>query len=116
MKMLLRWSLLSVASMIGCPWLAVRYAGSAGMAICFLLFYAVNPLFSAVCGAAAGKNIEKLWILPILTPVLFLTGTWLFFEMGEPAFLLYGGIYLAIGIIAMLIRWVLGRRMNKKTI
>ena len=32
-----------------------------------------------------------------------LAGVWLFFEMGEPAFLLYAGGYLIIGVITMLI-------------
>ena len=35
--------------------------------------------------------------------IIFLAGTWTFFEMGEPAFLLYGGCYLLISIIAMLV-------------
>lgn len=36
--------------MIGCPWLAVTFAGTTGMAVCFVLFYAINPLFSVACG------------------------------------------------------------------
>ena len=51
----------------------------------------------------AGKNVKTLWWLPIVTIIIFLEGTWTFFEMGEPAFLLYGGCYLLISIIAMLV-------------
>ena len=96
--------------MIGFPWLAVTFAGSAGMAICFILFFAVNPLYAALSGAFAGKNIKQLWVLPIITAGLFLAGAWLFFEMGEPAFLLYCGCYLIIGIVAMLIRSFVNKR------
>ncbi|MBE6991458.1 MAG: hypothetical protein E7430_02625 [Ruminococcaceae bacterium] len=103
MKKLITWTLLAMLLMIGFPWIAVEFAGSAGMAICFILFYAVNPLFSVVCGVSAGKNIRQLYALPVITVVLFLTGVWLFFEIAESAFLLYGGCYLIIGIIAMLI-------------
>lgn len=103
MRKLITWTMLAMLLMIGCPWLAVEFAGSAGMAICFILFFAVNPLFSVVCGAFAGKNIKQLWVLPIITAGLFLAGSWLFFEMGEIAFLVYCGCYLIIGIIAMLI-------------
>jgi len=110
MKKLLGWIILTMLLMLGCPWLTVKYAGSAGMAVCLLLFFAVNPLFSAVCGAFAGKNIRQLWALPILTAGLFLAGTWMFFEPGETAFLLYGGCYLLIGIIAMLISVFLNHR------
>lgn len=95
--------MLSMLLMIGCPWFAVEFAGDGGMAVCFLLFYAVNPIFSAVCGAYAGKNIKRLWTLPIVVAGLFLVGAWLLFEMGEKAFLLYSGCYLIIGVAAMLI-------------
>ena len=95
--------------MIGLPWLTVTFAGSAGMAICFLLFFALNPAYAAVCGAYAGKNIKRLWALPILTAILFLAGVWMFFEMGETAFLLYFCCYLIIGIIAMLISAIINK-------
>lgn len=103
MKKLITWTIFTILLMIGCPWLAVTFAGDAGMAVCFLLFFGINPIFAAVCGVFAGKNIKELWILPIIVAALFLAGVWLFFEMGEPAFLLYGGGYLIIGIVAMLI-------------
>jgi len=103
MKKLIIWTLSAIILMIGCPWMAVTFAGDAGMAVCFLLFFAVNPLFSAVCGVSAGREIKKLWALPLITAVLFLVGTWLFFEMGEPAFLIYCGCYFVIGVAAMLI-------------
>lgn len=110
MKKLIAWTISALILMIGFPWLAVTFAGSAGMAICFLLFYAINPLFSVVCGLFAGKNIRQLWALPIITAGLFLIGTWLFFELGEPAFLLYSGCYLIIGMIAMLISSLMNKR------
>lgn len=110
LKNIIFWTLAAAILMIGCPWLAVTFAGSAGMAVCFLLFYGINPMFCAVCGAYAGKNIRQLWMLPILAAVLFLCGAWLFFDMGEPAFLMYSGFYLLIGTIAMLIRFFLGKR------
>ena len=110
MKTFMTWTILAMLLMIGCPWLAVEFAGSAGMAVCIILFFAVNPLFSVVCGAFAGKNIRQLWALPIITAGSFLAGVWLFFEMGEPAFLLYGGCYLMIGMIAMLISAFMNKR------
>ena len=110
MKPFMTWTILAMLLMIGCPWLAVEFAGSAGMAVCFILFFAVNPLFSVVCGAFAGKNIRQLWALPMITAGSFLAGVWLFFEMGEPAFLLYCGCYLMIGMIAMLISAFMNQR------
>ena len=103
MTKLIAWTILAMLLMIGCPWLAVEFAGSAGMAVCFILFFVINPIFSAVCGAFAGKSIKQLWTLPIITAGLFLLGVWIFFEMGETVFLLYCSCYLCIGIVAMLI-------------
>lgn len=112
MKKFVIWTLSAILLMIGCPWLAVEFAGCEGMAICFLLFYAVNPIFSAVCGVFAGKSIKQLWALPIIVSGLFLAGVWLFFEMGESAFLLYCGCYLVIGIAAMLISAAVNKRIQ----
>ena len=110
MRKVINWIIFVLILMIGCPWLAVTFAGTAGMAVCFLLFYAINPLFSIACGVFAGKNIKKLWGFPIFNAGMFLVGTWMFFEMGEPAFLLYCGVYLIIGICSMLVTaW-----LNKK--
>ena len=110
MKKIIIWTVMTFVLMIGFPWLAVTFAGSVGMAICFILFYAINPLFSVICGAFAGRNIKKYWILPIIVAVLFLAGTWMFFDMGEPAFVIYCGCYLVIGIVAMLISSWLSKR------
>ena len=111
MKRFIIWTAFAVFLMIGCPWLTVEFAGSAGMAVCFVLFFAINPLFSAICGVFVGKRIKQLWPLPLITAGLFLAGVWMFFEMGETAFFLYCGCYLVIGIVTMLISAFLG---NKK--
>jgi len=98
------------ALMIGCPWLVVTYAGSAGMVVCLFLFFGANPLFCGLCGFCAGKDIRRLWYIPLVTALLFLAGAWLFFEMGEPAFVLYGLVYLVIGTLAMLMSGFLKSR------
>lgn len=109
-KKIIIWTVSALILMIGLPWIAVTFAGSAGMAICFLLFFVINPLYAAVCGAFAGRNIKQLWALPVITSVLFLAGSWLFFEMGENVFWLYCGCYLIIGVIAMLISFFINKR------
>ena len=103
MKKLAIWMLEAILLMLGCPWLTSSFVDVSGMAICILLFFIVNPLYAAVCGAAAGRQIKKLWPLPILTAGLYLAGAWLFLEMGELDFLLYAGSYLVIGLAAMLL-------------
>lgn len=113
MKRILRWTLGALALMVGCPWLAVTFAGSAGMAVCFILFYALNPIFSLLCGLAAGKALKKLWFLPLVTAGLFLLGAWIFFSPLDSAFLLYAAIYLGIGLAAMTLRGLLRRLLKR---
>lgn len=69
----------------------------------FCAVFALNPIYAICVGAAAGRDGRKLWALPVITALLFLIGTWLFFDWREKAFVLYALIYLFLGIAAMLI-------------
>lgn len=113
MKKILRWILWALVLMVGCPWLAVTFAGSAGMAVCFILFYALNPAFALLCGLAAGKALKKLWCLTLITAGLFLLGAWIFFSPLDSVFLLYAAIYLGISLIAMTLRGLFRRLVRR---
>lgn len=112
MKKYILWTVLAALVMVGCPWLLVKFAGSSGMISVFILFFAVNPLFSLFCGVFAGQDIRRLWALPLLPAVFFLIGTQLLFEPDEPAFLLYAAIYLALAAVAMAVRALLSKRLR----
>ncbi len=113
-KNIILWLAASMAVMLAFPWLAVTFVkGDAGMAVCFLLFFAVNPLYSMIIGAFAGKDVKHLWSLPVISAVLFLIGTWIFFDMGETAFILYAVVYLVIGIMAMLISMFIRKKTQE---
>ncbi len=113
-KNIILWLAASAVVMLAFPWLAVTFVkGDAGMAVCFLLFFAVNPLYSVIIGAYAGKDVKHLWSLPVISAVLFLIGTWIFFDMGETAFILYAAVYLVIGIMAMLISMFIRKKTQK---
>jgi len=105
-----KWTVAAMVVMVGLPWLTVRFAGSAGMALCFILFFAVDPIFCAAAGVFAGKRISRRWFLPLVSALLFLAGVWLCFEMGEPDFWRYGGVYLVVGTLAMVITALLQKR------
>ena len=113
-KSIILWLAASAVVMLAFPWLAVTFVkGDAGMAVCFLLFFAVNPLYSVLIGAFVGKDIRRLWSLPVISAALFLIGTWVFFDMGETAFILYAAVYLALGIAAMLISMLIRKKTQK---
>ncbi len=106
----------AAAVMLLPPWAAVTFVkGDASMAVCFLLFYAVNPAYMIFAGISAGKNSRQLWSLPVIAAGLFLLGTWAFFSLGEPAFVMYAGVYLALGIgamlLSMLVHWKRSARL-----
>ena len=96
------------AVMLGLPWLSVRLIqGMEALAICIMLFYGVNPLCAIFTGVTAGKHLRKLWWIPAVNALAFLAGTWICFEPGETAFLMYAAVYLVLGIFAMLVSaWV----------
>lgn len=92
------------------PWFAVTLVrGDGGMAVCFLLFFAVNPVTAILLGVFSGRNIRGAWFQPLLFAALFLLGTWVFFTMAEMAFVRYAVIYLLLGYAAMLLTVLCGR-------
>ncbi len=112
-SLLFRWAI-ELLVMIGLPWLAVTFApADAGMAICFLLFFLVNPIFAIADGYYVGKEPQKAWSEPLGNALLFLLGAWLFFDRGEPAFYLYALVYLGLGYFAMGISTLIARKGQK---
>ncbi len=105
------WLAASAVIMLALPWMAVTFIkGDGGMAACFLLFYAVNPVYSLAAGTFAGRDGRRLWSLPVISAALFLCGTWLFFAPGESAFLLYAAVYLVLGMAAFALSLALGSK------
>ena len=107
------WTLASVALFLVLPWLMVTLIPSdAGMAACLLLFYAIDPVVAITAGMFAGKRPRELWFLPLLIPVLFLLGSWLCFDFGQPDFISYALMYLLLGGTTMFVFLIMtnGRR------
>lgn len=75
--------------------------------------FALNPIYAIFAGVQASRDVKRFWALPMITAVLFLAGTWLHFDMGEPAFLLYALIYLLLGAAAMLISAFIRKILEK---
>lgn len=95
------------------PWLAVTLVpGDSGMAVTFLLFFAVNPITAVLLGIFSGGNVRGAWFQPLLFAALFLLGAWVLFTMAETAFVLYAVLYLLLGYAAMLAA-VLYRRARR---
>ncbi len=99
----------SAVIMLFLPWCAVTFVKSdGGMAACFLLFFAINPMASIIIGILSGRNIRASWFHPTVLSILFLFGTWILFDVRE--FIFYGVFYFILGCAAMLITSFLVRK------
>ena len=97
------WTGAALVLFILLPWLiTVTIRSDAGMAACFLLFYAIDPVFAIAAGMFAGKRPRELWFVPLLIPVLFVLGSWLCFAR-DPAFVTYALMYLLLGGTTMFV-------------
>lgn len=98
------------------PMLAVHVLqGDDGMAVAFLLFFAVDPTLAVLLGILAGSEWRRLWWIPPLTalslPFLFSL------TVGEMVWdlFIYAAICLLAGMIPMLLTaWIRASRKEKK--
>ena len=64
-KIIIFWLVISTTVMLALPWLTVTFVkGDAGMAVCFLLFFSVDPLYSGVTGVYGGEGVRGFWGRP----------------------------------------------------
>lgn len=102
------------AVMLFLPWALCFFAGPTDfMGIAWLLFFTVDPLCAAAVGIFAGLRLNERWSLPVWCALLYLAGAWLTFAMGEPAFFLYAGAYLLLGVLFMLLGAWIRKRTSK---
>ena len=102
--------LLTILLVFGIPLTAVLFATDAGMAICILSFYLVNPIVSVCIGVFAGYDINKRWYATFSPAIIFIITVWSLFTLSEPIFLYYSVVYLVFSIITMLITSLIRRR------
>lgn len=110
-RIIITWIAITIAVMFALPFAVARLASEcSGMALCMILFFIVNPIYSAILGFRCGRNIRQMWNLPLVSSIAFLAGTWLFFDIKEVWFIIYATVYLALGWIAMFVRKYLSRQ------
>lgn len=86
----------------------------AGMAICFVLFFGLNSLFSLYVGIYSGLNVKSRWYLPVINAAAFLLGVWTVFDWGNPDFCGFAIAYLVIALLAMVTTIVVVRNIKKE--
>ena len=83
------------------------------MGIMIFLFFIINPITAAVVNALIGKDIKKLWYIPILFPIIFLLSYWIILSEVITDLVFYAVIYLIVGLIFMIGSFVISN-LNKK--
>lgn len=82
------------------------------MGITMMLFFIVNPLTTAIINSMVGKNIKKMWWMPILFCIMFLLSYWLVLEEIILDLIFYALIYLVIGIIFVVGSWLFAKKFK----
>ncbi len=104
-RQLIVWLSVTIAVMFALPVAVAKLASEcSGMALCMILFYIINPVYSVILGFNCGRNIRQMWNFPLVSSIAFIAGAWLFFDIREVSFLIYAAIYLILGCIAMFVR------------
>lgn len=99
-----RFLLISAAGMILLPALVSCFPRELTFIATVLLFLVINPLFALILGICAGRDMQHMWYLPILTGFLYWAGTVLFItEWWNTSILFYVAAYVLIGVAAMII-------------
>ena len=110
-RIIITWIAVTVAVMFALPFAVARLASEcSGMALCMILFFIVNPIYSAILGFRCGRIIRRMWNQPLVSSIVFLAGSWLFFDIMEVWFIIYALVYLTIGWTAMGISKYLNKR------
>ena len=65
-------------------------------------------------GVMSGKNIRASWFQHMLLALLFLIGTWIFFDIGETAFIKYATVYVVLGYVVMLLTALISKNKLKE--
>lgn len=112
-KSLIRSLIAVIIVMVVLPVAILFTPADTGMVLCMILFLAVNPIFFAGLGIYAGEQVDEIWFMPLIAAGLYLIIALLMFGFAA-AFLLYTAFYLALGYGAMGIRWLIGKKTEKK--
>lgn len=84
------------------------------MGIMIMLFFCVNPIASVIINSLIGKDIKKLWLIPMLFCIVFLFSYWIVLKEIILDLMFYAGIYLIIGLVFMFISSFVAKKIKNK--
>ena len=80
------------------------------MGLMMTFFFAINPVASVIVSLFVGKDIKKLWWIPLSFAIVFLLSYW--FVLSEIIWdlTIYAIIYALLGLLTMIILWIAKRK------
>lgn len=82
------------------------------MGLMVLLFFIINPITTIIVNSIIGKDMKKIWYMPITFSAFFLLFYWIILKEIILDLLVYAIGYLVIGIICMFVSFLITK--NKK--
>ena len=79
------------------------------MGLMMILFFIVNPAASVTVNLFTGKDVKKLWWIPILFAIVFLSSYWVALEEIVWDLSIYAAIYMLLGFLTMAFSWIAKR-------
>ena len=80
------------------------------MGITILLFFILNPVLAIFINSIIGKDIDKLWFIPLICSIIFLISYWIILKEIILDLMIYAIMYLITGIIAMFISFFISKK------
>ena len=101
---------------LGGPLIVLSVDANAAMLMCMCIFFLLAPLCALYSGIFAGQDMRHRWWMPVVTVAMFVTGSWWLLSMDAQGLWVYGGIYMAIGLVSMGACTVIRRETRKKDV
>lgn len=83
------------------------------MGTMILLFFIINPVLAIFVNSMVGKDVNKLWSLPLIFSIVFLVSYWFVLKEIILDLVVYALMYLIIGIIVMFISFFVSKKKQK---
>lgn len=83
------------------------------LGILILLLMCVYPIISFIIGIVVGKDICKLWYIPLINFILFPILYWIVMKDIVWDFYIYSFGYLGISIISIIITYLINKKVKK---
>ena len=95
------WVLTLLLVMVGGPLIVLAVDPNAAMLVFMCIFFLLAPFCALYSGIFAGLDIRRRWWMPLVAVALFIVSSSWILSMDVQGLWVYGGLYLAIGLISM---------------